>query len=197
MKESRREIWNLTTEEVKRQYGVRETGLTMSQVKEIREKNGENVLSETKQQSVIQVFFRQFLDLLVIILLVAAAVSFVSGNRESTTVICLVLLMNALLGTVQHCKARKSLESLKRLSAPGARVIREGDQNRIASREVVQGDLLLLEAGDMVVADGRILQNHSLQVNESSLTGESANVEKSELPVEGTPAPGDRRRLRL
>lgn len=86
--------------------------------------------------------------------------------------------MNAVLGTIQYRKAEKSLDSLKDLAAPAARVIRDGKRQEIASKEIVPGDYVILEAGDMIVADGRILRNYSLQVNEGSLTGESANVEK-------------------
>ena len=122
----------------------------------------------------------QFADLLIVILLIAALISMFSGNVESTIVIAVVLVMNAVLGTVQHQKAEKSLDSLKNLSAPCAKVIREGKKKEIPSRELVPGDLVELEAGDMVVADGRILDNFSLQVNESALTGESTNVEKTQ-----------------
>lgn len=122
----------------------------------------------------------QFADLLIVILLIAALISMFSGNAESTIVIAVVLVMNAVLGTVQHQKAEKSLDSLKNLSAPCAKVIREGKKKEIPSRELVPGDLVELEAGDMVVADGRILDNYSLQVNESALTGESTNVEKTQ-----------------
>ena len=128
----------------------------------------------------LRVFLSQFADLLIVILLIAALISMFSGNAESTIVIAVVLVMNAVLGTVQHQKAEKSLDSLKNLSAPCAKVIREGKKKEIPSRELVPGDLVELEAGDMVVADGRILDNFSLQVNESALTGESTNVEKTQ-----------------
>ena len=114
------------------------------------------------------------------ILIGAAIISMFSGNEESTIVIFAVLVMNAVLGTVQHMKAEKSLESLKQLSAPDAKVIRDGRKQEIPAKDVVPGDILELEAGDMVAADGRILHNYSLQVNESSLTGESTNVDKQE-----------------
>ena len=115
-----------------------------------------------------------------------------SGNVESTIVILLVLVMNAVLGTVQHVKAQRSLESLKQLSSPCAKVIRDGVKQEVPSREIVPGDIVMLEAGDMIVADGRILHNFSLQVNESSLTGESTNVEKSDAVLEGDAALADR-----
>ena len=115
-----------------------------------------------------------------------------SGNVESTIVILLVLVMNAVLGTIQHVKAQRSLESLKQLSSPCAKVIRDGVKQEVPSREIVPGDIVMLEAGDMIVADGRILHNFSLQVNESSLTGESTNVEKSDAVLEGDAALADR-----
>lgn len=111
---------------------------------------------------------------------------------ESTIVILLVLVMNAVLGTIQHVKAQRSLESLKQLSSPCAKVIRDGVKQEVPSREIVPGDIVMLEAGDMIVADGRILHNFSLQVNESSLTGESTNVEKSDAVLEGDAALADR-----
>lgn len=187
--------WNKTVDELMVEHQVTDNGLSSEQVEQIRLEKGENVLQEGKQKSVLQVFFSQFADLLVIILLIAASISFVSGNTESTIVIVLVLIMNAVLGTVQHIKAQKSLESLKQLSSPSAKVIRDGKKIEISSREVVPGDIVILEAGDMIVADGRILNNYSLQVNESSLTGESTNIEKTEEAISGDVALGDRKNM--
>ncbi len=167
-------------------------GLSEKQVKEIRQEKGENVLREAKRKSVFQVFLQQFCDLLVIILIIAAVISAFSENVESTIVIIAVLIMNAILGTVQHVKAQKSLDSLKQLSSPNAKVIRNGRKTEIPSREIVPGDLVLLEAGDMIVADGRIIKNYSLQVNESSLTGESTNIDKSDEILEGDVPLADR-----
>ena len=127
-----------------------------------------------------------------IILIAAAIISMFSGNIESTIVIFAVIIMNAILGTVQHIKAEKSLESLKSLSSPSAKVIRDGQKIEIDSKKIVPGDIVILEAGDMVVADGRIIHNYSLQVNESSLTGESTNIDKTEAPIEGETPLGDR-----
>ena len=178
--------WNCTKEQLEEMFGFREKGLTEEEVERIRKETGENRLSEGRHKSLLQVFLSQFCDLMVIILIIAAIISMFSGNTESTIVIFLVLLMNAVLGTIQYRKAEKSLDSLKDLAAPAARVIRDGKRQEIASKEIVPGDYVILEAGDMIVADGRILRNYSLQVNEGSLTGESANVEKNEevLPEE-------------
>lgn len=154
-------------------------GLSSQQVEERLEKHGKNQLAEGKKKSVLQVFLGQFKDLLVIILIVAAVISAISGNMESTIVIIVVLILNAVLGTIQYFKAEKSLESLKAMSSPTAKVLRDGKKIEVPSAEIVPGDIVLLEAGDMVVADGRIIENYSLKVNESSLTGESEGVEKN------------------
>ncbi len=180
-----RELYQMSQEELCRHIGVRDKGLTGEEVRVRQEKYGENVLEEGKKKTALQVFFQQFCDLLVVILIVAAVISMLSGNVESTVVIFVVILLNAILGTVQYVKAEKSLDSLKALSSPHAKVIRDGVKMEIASKEVVPGDLLLLEAGDMIVADGRVLRNYSLQVNESSLTGESTNVDKTDKVLEG------------
>ena len=140
-------------------------------------------MKEGVKKSTLQVFLSQFADLLVVILILAAGISMISGNMESTVVILAVIVLNAVLGTVQHKKAEKSLDSLKSLSSPNAKVMRQGKKLEISSKEVVPGDILLLEAGDLVVADGRIMENFSLQVNESALTGESTNVEKTSAAI--------------
>lgn len=170
----------MSKEELKKAFHVTEEGLSASDASRLLQEKGPNALTETKRKSVLQVFAEQFCDLLVIILIIAAIISIFSGNLESTIVIFAVIILNAVLGTVQHEKAQKSLESLKSLSSPSAKVLRDGQKIEITSSEVVPGDILLLEAGDLVVADGRILDNYSLQVNESSLTGESTNVDKTD-----------------
>lgn len=156
------------------------TGLEKEEVLKRKETYGDNILEEGKKKSPLIIFLDQFKDLLVIILIIAALISMASGSLESTLVIFVVLILNGILGTVQYVKAEKSLDSLKALSSPHAKVLRDGQKIEVASKDIVPGDLLLLEAGDMIVADGRILKNYSLQVNESSLTGESTNVDKSE-----------------
>lgn len=154
-------------------------GLTSQQAEERLQQYGKNQLAEGKKKGVLAVFFSQFKDLLVLILLVAGVISAFSGNLESTIVIVAVLILNAVLGTVQYFKAEKSLESLKAMSSPTAKVLRDGKRMEVSSLDIVPGDIVFLEAGDMVVADGRILENFSLKVNESSLTGESEGVEKT------------------
>ena len=173
-------FFSKASNDVLKNFNVTKEGLTDKQVAESIEKNGYNELTEKKKKSLLIVFLEQFKDLLVIILIIAGILSIITGNVESTIVIFAVIILNAILGTVQHVKAEKSLDSLKALSSPNAKVIRNGVKVEIPSREVVPGDILIFEAGDLVVADGRIIENFSLQVNESALTGESESVNKFE-----------------
>ena len=171
-------------------------GLSDQQARTRLEQYGPNKLSEGKKKSVLQIFLEQFKDLLVVILIVAALISAASENVESTIVIFAVLILNAILGTVQYLKAEKSLESLKAMSSPTAKVLRGGVRVEVPSADVVPGDIVLLEAGDMVVADGRVLENFSLKVNESSLTGESEGVEKTaDVITGGQVALGDQKSM--
>ncbi|MFQ7573989.1 MAG: cation-translocating P-type ATPase [Lachnospira sp.] len=186
-----KEVYQQTKQELYETYGSAD-GHSKDKASELLLKYGENVLEEKGKKSVFRIFLEQFADLLVIILIAAAVISMVSGNVESTLVIFAVIILNAVLGTVQYVKAEKSLDSLKELSAPKAKVLREGIKTEIASKEIVPGDVLLLEAGDMIVADGRIIENYSLQVNESSLTGESTNVDKKDEEITGEAALCDR-----
>ena len=176
--------FNRSPEQALEAVGSSRAGLSEKEAARRLESVGPNALAEGKKKTVLQVFLEQFKDLLVIILMIAAVISLLSDNAESTIVIFAVLILNAILGTVQHVKAEKSLESLKSMSAPTAKVLRDGKRVEIPSAQVVPGDLIELEAGDMVVADGRILDNFSLKVNESSLTGESEGVEKTADVIE-------------
>lgn len=187
-----KEWYQQTKEELLEHFCVTEHGLSGEEAGKRLAEKGENVLKEGKRKSTLQVFFEQFCDLLVVILIIAALISMVSGNVESTIVIIAVIVLNAILGTVQHAKAEKSLDSLKSLSSPSAKVMRDGHKIEVPSAQVVPGDILYLEAGDLVVADGRILENYSLQVNESSLTGESTNVDKSDGLIHDDCALADR-----
>lgn len=179
-----KEWFQLSKEEALKRLHVTANGLSSERVRELRQEYGNNALMESKRKSTLQVFLEQFKDLLVIILIIAAIISMISDNVESTVVIFAVIVLNAILGTVQHQKAEKSLDSLKALSSPTAKVIRDGRKAEVTSVDVVPGDILLLEAGDLVVADGRVLENYSLQVNESSLTGESTPVDKHTQQIE-------------
>ena len=181
-----------TKDEVLKGFKTGSDGLSTKQAEENLAKYGKNALVEGKKKTAFQVFLEQFKDLMVIILIIAAVISAFTGDLESTLVIIAVLILNAILGTVQHVKAEKSLESLKSLSSPSAKVLRNGEKIEIDSKDVVPGDIMLLEAGDMVTADGRILDNYSLQVNESSLTGESTNIDKADVDFDHEIPLGDR-----
>ena len=170
--------YQMTVEEALRGMESGRKGLSSGQAEERCGQFGENVLQEHAGKKPWQVFLEQFQDLLVLILIAAAAISILSGSGESAVVIFVVITMNAVLGTIQHEKARKSLESLKKLSAPAAQVLRDGTAQEIPAAKVVPGDVVLLDAGSLVAADGRLLECYNLQVNESSLTGESLPVEK-------------------
>ena len=187
-----KEFYLMAKEEIWKQLGVTEKGHTEEKAKALLEQHGPNQLQEGKRKSTFEVFLAQFADLLVIILIAAAIISMLSGNVESTIVIFAVIIMNAILGTVQHKKAEKSLDSLKSLSSPNAKVLRNGIKVEIPSKNVVPGDIVMLEAGDMIVADGRIIENFSLQVNESALTGESTNVDKQNIDIDQEVPLGDR-----
>lgn len=185
--------WKLSQEELLQELNSSMNGLTAEEAKKRLEQYGYNKLQEGKRKGVLQVFAEQFADLLVIILIIAAIISALTGGLEGTIVILAVLILNAILGTVQHFKAQKSLDSLKAMAAPNARVIRDGQKMEVPAAELVPGDILLLEAGDVTAADGRVLQNFSLQVSESALTGESENVNKIDTPIEQDELPlGDR-----
>lgn len=190
------EFYRKSKDEVLRILGVSENGLDARDVEARRAEFGFNELEEAKRRSTVQVFFDQFKNFLVFILLAAAIISAFLGKIESTIVIMIVVILNAILGTVQHVKAVQSLNSLKALSAPTAKVLRDGKKIEIPSREIIVGDILYLDAGDYVSADGRIIENYSLQVNESSLTGESISSTKTTEPIdEENVSLGDRKSM--
>lgn len=189
-------FYSMSKEEVFIKVGSNDQGLANEEIAKRQEKYGYNQLHDAVKKNVFQVFFSQFTDFLVIILLSAAGISLFLKDFKSAIVILSVTVLNAALGTIQHIKAEKSLESLKSLSSPMARVLRDGSKIEIPSREVTIGDILFLEAGDFVCADGRIIENFSLQTNESSLTGESVSVMKTTDVVYGEDVPiGDRRNM--
>ena len=177
-----------------------ERGLTSSQVAELQGKFGPNKLSESKKKTNLQRFLEQFKDVMIIILLLAAAVSFVVAcfghdpmEFFEPALILLIVVLNAVLGVVQESKAEKALDALKNMSAPHARVIRDGQEQVIDASGLVPGDIIRLEAGDFVPADARLLKSVSLKSEESALTGESVPSEKdAEAAVEEKAPLGDR-----
>ena len=186
-----KKYYQLSSDEVRMQINGKLEPLTDEEVLNHQEQYGKNELVEGKKKSTFQIFLEQFKDFLVIILIVAAIVSGFLGDMESTAVILIVITMNAILGTVQTVKAEQSLNSLKKLSGPTAKVLRNGTVIQVPSSELTIGDEVMLEAGDYVPADGRILQNASLKIDESALTGESLGVEKAEEVIAGEVPLGD------
>lgn len=188
-----KEFYKMTIDKVMQELQTNENGLDDMQVENMRKLHGRNILQEVKKPSSIFIFLSQFKDFLVLILLVAAALSALLGKIESTLVIIVVVIINAILGTVQHLKAEESLQALKALSSPKAKVMRNGETVTIASEDIVVGDIMMVESGDFVSADGRIINSFSLKVDESALTGESVSAEKDTLPIEANDvSPGDR-----
>lgn len=181
-----------TAKTVLERVNSRGTGLTGEEVNKTRERCGWNELAEGKKKSIPQIFLEQYKDFLVLILIASAIISGILGDAESAAVIVIVITINAILGTVQTVKAEQSLQSLKNLSGPEAKVLRDGSAVIIPARELVVGDVILLEAGDMVPADGRLIENASLKINESALTGESLAVEKSTAAISEDVPLGDR-----
>ncbi len=177
-----------------------ERGLTSAQVSELQSKFGPNKLREKKKKTNVQRFFDQFKDVMILILLVAAAVSFaiaiVEGNPKEffePVLILLIVVVNAIMGVMQESKAEKALDALKNMSAPHARVVRDGVEKVINADELVPGDIIRLEAGDFVPADARLLHSVSLKSEESALTGESVPSEKDAVAAVAEDAPlGDR-----
>ena len=156
-----------------------ETGLSAAEAASRLASVGPNKLDEEEKTPMWKRFFEQMADPMVIMLLVAAAISvitgFIQGEPEwaDAVIILSVVILNSVLGVVQEAKSEQALEALQEMSAAQSKVMRDGKLVHMPSSELVPGDIVLLEAGDLVVADGRILENYSLKVNESSLTGES------------------------
>ena len=190
-----KQIWEKNCTELFREQNCGENGLSAAEAKRRLAEYGINELHAGKQKSILSIFLGQFRDFLVLILILAAIVSACMDDVESTVVILAVITMNAVLGTVQTVKAAASLDSLKQMSAPTAKVMRDGQVVQIPGREVVPGDVVVLEAGDSVCADGRLLECASLKCAESALTGESLPVEKDVAVLSGAAALGDRKNM--
>ena len=194
--------FNKTVEEVEKELGTnKENGLSSKKVEENRTKYGLNELKEKKKQSLIQKFIDQFKDISIIVLIIAAIVSGVVGVMQGegftdTIIILIVVLLNAVIGVAQESKAEKSLEALKKLSAHAAKVIRNGKETAIPARELVPGDLVIIETGDYISADLRVIEAVNLKSQEASLTGESVPVEKRTDAIQETEVGvGDRKNM--
>ena len=179
-----KELYQMTSNEVRQKLNGKTEPLTNEEIAKRQQEYGLNELVEEKRKNVLQVFLKQLADFLVIILIIAAIVSAALGDVESSVVILVVITMNGILGTVQTIKAEHSLQSLKELSMPMAKVIRDGQVMKISSKELTIGDVVCLEAGDYVPADGRIIESAGLKIDESMLTGESLVVDKTDTVIE-------------
>ena len=183
--------FNKTVQEVEKELGTSaDKGLNQNQVEESAKKYGLNELQEKKKDSLLKKFIAQFKDFSIIVLIIAAIVSGIVGVVEGegitdTIIILIVVFLNAIIGIIQESKAEKSLEALKKLSSHAAKVIRNGKEQVIPARELVPGDLVVIETGDYVAADLRIIEAINLKSQESSLTGESVPVEKTTEKIDG------------
>lgn len=178
-------FFRMSTEEVAKELNSNlDNGLTTAEAQERLEKNGKNELKEKKKKSLLVRFIAQFKDFMIIILIIAAIISAFLGETVDAAIIFAVILVNAILGVAQEAKAEKALDALKKLSAPYAKIIRDGVRHSVLSSELVVGDIILLEAGDLIPADARILESANLKVEESSLTGESVPVDKQTTVID-------------
>ena len=179
-----------TTEEVFSELETSSSGLSYVAAKRKLEKDGKNLLAEKKKKSGFVKFLGQFKDILIVVLLISCAISVVIGIINKSTeefidagMIFLVLMINAIIGYIQERNSEKAMEALKNMTKPYCKVVRQGKVSKIKSEELVVGDIVVLEAGDIVPADLRLLETTSLKIEESALTGESVPVEKDASKV--------------
>ncbi|MEO4054443.1 cation-translocating P-type ATPase [Solibacillus sp. CAU 1738] len=189
------EFYNRSKEDVIEAMDSNEKGLSNEEVQLRLERDGYNEIEDQAKVSTWKLFLETFKDPMVIVLLVAAGVQILLGEVVESVIIFIVILVNSVISVVQTRKAESSLEALRDMSAPSAKVIRNGTKQTVAAKELVKGDIVFLEAGDYVPADGRVLESGSLKVNEGMLTGESEAVEKSVEAISGEVALGDRRNM--
>jgi len=168
-----------TKEEIFKELNASEKGLTKRQVADRLDKYGENVIKKTHSLKPLKIFIEQFKSFLIYILIIAAAISFFIGHNLDGGVISAIVVLNAVIGFTQQYKAEKSLQNLRKILIPQSKVMRDGKIIKVTSKEIVPGDILLLEAGDKVTADCRIIEAENLQTNEAILTGESMPIDKT------------------
>ena len=188
------QMYKKTIEEVVNSLDTNiEKGLTSSEAKKRQGIYGTNELEKPQKRSLLLRFLDQFKDAMIIILIIAAVVSIIvePGDWIDSLIIVIVVMMNAILGVVLESHAEKSLESLQELSAPQSKVLRDGVKQTIASKELVPGDIIILETGDMIPSDARLIEAYNLKVDESALTGESVPVEKTTDPISQDVVIGD------
>lgn len=169
---------------VKQLHTDPQKGLNTQQVKKSTEQYGKNELVQKKKKSLMLRFLAQFSDFMVIILLLAAGISFVTSYIQNdadyidSIIILLIVVINAITGVIQESRAEKAIDALKKMASPQTQVLRNGKQSTVSSASLVPGDIVVLEAGDLVPADLRILESSNLKAEESSLTGESTPSDK-------------------
>lgn len=181
------DFYRLSKEETLRQLdATASTGLSAAEVAQRLEKHGRNALPHTAGPGLLQIFLRQFANLMVIILLVAAVVSYVLGDLKDVIIILVIAILNAILGTYQEYRAEQALAALSSMQVPHVRVRRGGSVQEVSAEDLVPGDIVLLGEGDRIPADGRLIEAINLQIEEAALTGESQAVTKSTDPIPGT-----------
>jgi Ca2+-transporting ATPase len=186
-------VWAKGKDEVLQLMQSAFSGLTQTEVNSRLEKYGPNALQETKKVPPLLLFLHQFKDLMIIILIAAAILSGIMGDLTDTIIILVIIFLNAIVGFVQEYRAEKALDALKKMSITHTQVIRNGEAVMVTSTELVPGDLVVLEAGNVVPADMRLTETHALKVDESSLTGESVAVDKKSITLADEDIPlGDR-----
>lgn len=182
-----------TSDEVLQQLESSVTGLTTEEAKKRLAEHGPNTIIEKRRRSLLSILLGQFADFMIVVLLVAALISGFIGEPQDTIAILVIVLLNAIIGTVQEYRAERAVAALRKMSAPEAHVLRDAQAVTLSAAELVPGDVVMLEAGNIVPADLRLLEEEELQVDESALTGESHAVEKQTEPLPETElAIGDR-----
>lgn len=174
----KKEVYNESIEQLMQDVGSSSNGLTKPQVEEKQQQFGLNELEKKRQTTLVEKFIDQFKDLMIIVLLVAALVAAFSGEVVDAIIILLVVILNAVFGVFQETKAQSAINALQAMSAPDAHVKRNGQIETVKSSQLVVGDIVLLEAGDIVPADLRLIEGASLKIEEAALTGESVAVDK-------------------
>lgn len=185
----------MSVKEVLSHLKTSEEGLSEEEARRRLERYGFNELKEMKRKTPLQTFIEQFKDMLIVILIVAALIAALLGEIVDAAAILVIVVLNAVLGFVQEYRAERALEALKELAAPQARVLREGKEMRVPAKELVPGDILLIESGDKLSADARLIHSVDIRVDESSLTGESTPVEKDAAPVKKDAQVAERRNM--
>ncbi|MDO5475266.1 MAG: cation-transporting P-type ATPase [Candidatus Saccharibacteria bacterium] len=176
-------FYNQSTKEIKEELRTSDQGLTDSEVKNRQEHYGKNILPKKESDSILKIFFHEFKDPMVLLLLIALVASFISGEIIDAVAISFIILIDAIVGTYQENKANNTAAALANLVTAKTKVIRNGKITEINAEDLTLGDIVILESGDKISADLRVIESHNLTVNESILTGESVSVTKNNLPI--------------